>query len=114
MTPEERKLAERLAAEAVAELKAAGVLQPLPSLLEMSYRDIQRLVQHGAVLAWLADQLANRWAPWPDLPLSDMLKTERRDRIESFARMLAQAGIHDLDELLLPDPGPEVLGDDDG
>jgi hypothetical protein len=107
MTPEERELAERLAAEAVEELKMAGVLKPAPSLLEMNFRDLAHLARQGYACGWLAQQLDHRWAPWPDLPLSTVLKTERPSKVAYLAAEMAKVGITDL----LPEP-PEPIPDD--
>lgn len=108
MNPEEREQAQRLArlyaAEAVAELKDAGVLQPAPSLLEHTYRDLVLHVRQAYALAWLLDQLNPIWAAHPDMRLSDRLKTERPERLAYLAAELGKVGITGL----LPDEvGPD-------
>lgn len=128
MTPEERKLAEAALSElahAVVALESAGIFGPggvliddkmggrwvlrpaasPPKLLEMTYRDLADGARKGYALGWLASQLEARWAPFPDLPLSDILKTERPDRIAYLAGELAQVGITGL---LPPPEAPEV------
>jgi hypothetical protein len=87
-------------------LRDAGVLKSQPTLPELSFADCQRiglqLFRQGNALLWLETQLYPIWAPWPDKPLSDVLKTLPHGRIEQFARELGSVGIHDLDEILLP------------
>lgn len=101
MTPDE--ISAHLIRETLENLEAAGAIHRAPSLLDFTYRDVERLVQQGAVLSWLADQLYHRWAPWPDTRLVDVLKTQPPNRVQQFAAMLAKAGIRDLSDLLPPD-----------
>jgi hypothetical protein len=118
LTPDEQAelmaVAQRMAVDAVRALRDAGVLTPQPTLPELSYRDCDRLswqfLRQANALGWLCQQLYPVWAPWPDKPLSDVLKTLPRERIERFAHELGLVGMHDLDELLLPSD-PDADGD---
>jgi hypothetical protein len=107
LTPEQRALIEytrQLAREALAELEAAGVIEPVPSLLESDWRRVRWLAAQGWAYGWLLDQLDPVWAAHPEMRLSDRLKTERPERLAELAAGLRQVGLMDLDELLTFDP----------
>jgi hypothetical protein len=123
VTPDDRTRLLREAlrgAEAVEELRLAGVVRPVPtSILQLTHRQVFDLARQGYAMFWLLHQLSSgrsgNWAAWPDKRLSDRLKVEPPHRLREFATELGKVGIHDLDELLLPDAGPDPeLLDPDG
>jgi hypothetical protein len=102
---ERRYVADLLADDAIAHLRATGYLRD-DSLLGMRRDQLAHLARQGHALLWLLDRLPN-WAAHPERTLADVLKIEPRDRVEWLARELRIVGLTDLDELL----GPELRWD---
>lgn len=98
------KLAALAASEtsaATSHLEDAGFVRWTPPtrspLLHSTYAELQRVVARAAAISYLLDQLAPRWAAWPNKPLIDVLKTTQRGQLEQIAKALHEAGLHDLD-----------------
>ncbi len=105
-TPHEQAAA--LAQQALRELELAGFIERPPTLLEMTRRDLERLVLQGIALNWMLEQLAlHHWRSNPTATMSQIIKRLPRRNLVEIAHQLGKVGIHDLDELLLP-ADPEV------
>ncbi len=88
---------------AVAHLREAGMLRAPRSLLDLTFHELIEEGARGHAKLWLADQLGPSWASRPGTNLSTVLKTERIERVRWIATRLRKVGIHDLDELAMPD-----------
>jgi hypothetical protein len=69
-------------------------------LLDLNYLELIQRGRRGYSLLWLADQLSPSWAARALVPLSDVAKVERRERLAHLAQELHDVGINDLDEWL--------------
>lgn len=103
MTSDWQAHARAHAEAALRDLEEAGLVRRPPNLLDLTWHDVRHLAGQGYALFWLLGQLSHAWASRPDTPLVDVLKQVPRVRAAYLARELGVAGIHDLDELLLPD-----------
>jgi hypothetical protein len=87
-------------------LEEHGLIVRAPSLLDMTYRDLQSLGAQGVALYWLADRLGGVWASRPDEPLVNVIRSGSASDprlLAELARELRKVGIRDLDEHLPPD-----------
>lgn len=96
--------ARALTAEALRALEDAGLVRPAPSLLDMSRLQMERLALQGFALGWLVNRPEfETWRTRPRMRLSEVIKRVPRANLVEIATELGKVGIHDLDELLLPD-----------
>jgi hypothetical protein len=96
---EKMAAANAFSAACVNSLEQAGTLRKAPSLLDLTFREVQAVVRRGIALAYMLDRWGlPYWASRPDTPLIDVLKTMPPSQIEDVAKVLRAVGITDLDQ----------------